>query len=106
MTYQSLAPTEVIAMPRTKRASAMIRLATVEGGLVWAVEAQRHYGDFLGFGEPLRVRDGKPDRVAPTRQAAIEAASARIRRGINEPDINAWLDALAGAQPDLFGEAA
>jgi hypothetical protein len=106
MTYQPLDPTAVLTMPKTKRASAMIRLAKVEGGFTWAVDFQRHHGDHLGCGEPLGTWDGKPNRLAPSRQAAIDAACDRIRRGIDEPDINAWLNGLTHAQPDLFGEAA
>ena len=103
--FEPIDQVEVLAMPKTKRASAMIRLARVEGGWTWAVDCARHHGDMLGHGEPLGRRPA-PSRITPTRQEAIDAGIARIRRAIDEPDINAWLESLSSAQPDLFGEAA
>ena len=108
---------EAIAMPKTPKASATIRLAICDEGVAWATDFCRRHSDHLGCFEPLgRWGSAPPSRCAPDRESAMEAAIARIRRGIDEPAINAWLASLTKPraptppalplQLDLFGAAA
>lgn len=90
---------------RCKTHTASIRMVEVDDGWSWAIDYQRRFGDHLGHGEPLGRRGGHidPARLAPSRDAALDAASAHIRSRIDDRPILEWLDGLAGTQPDLFG---
>ncbi|GEM_PF-4162827 len=110
-------PDEVLELPRPVKGwrgmgLAEIRLADLGAHWIWATGFQMHSGDFWGRGGPLM--DNEPYRT-PTRQDAIAAASANLRKSLfkraDEGDrdasaVMAWLDTLIPDQLDLFGAAA
>lgn len=112
------APHEVLTLPCDRKGwrgveTARIKLADLGGYWIWTTSFQMHSGDCLGSSSPLMddTRDGVPNSSrAPTRDAAIERASARLRRTL-EPRakeyadaraVLAWLETLRPAQGDLF----
>jgi len=107
LAWEAIEPVEVLHFQcKTHRAS--IRLAKDDDAWIWAVDFQRYFGDHLGHLEPLGLRGGHvdPARVSPTRQAALEAAAARIARHMPDRPLADWLASLTPAQADLFGEPA
>jgi hypothetical protein len=105
--WENIAPAETFPM-RCKTHTGLILLAPADGGWAWAACAARLQGDCLGFSEPLGMLNGQvnPRRFAPTRDAALAAAAAKIRERIPDKPMLEWLDGLAQSQPDLFGAVA
>jgi hypothetical protein len=93
-----------------------IRLANLGTHWIWATSFQLWSGDCWGSSSPLMDVDHTPhtNHRAPTRETAIEAASARLRKSLSDRatscrDARAvieWLDTLVPDQLDLFGAAA
>lgn len=91
---------------------AEIKMADLGTHWIWETGFQMHSGDFWGRGGPLTNHE--PYR-APTREDAIRAASADLRKSLSEragsgdADARAvlvWLDTLIPDQLDLFGAVA
>lgn len=111
-------PDERLCLPRSDRADfAYITLADMGTHWIWATGFQMWSGDFWGSSSPLMDLEPTPFSTcrAPTRKAAIQLASERIRRQLSdraaEGDrdavaVMAWLETLIPAQLDLFGAAA
>lgn len=109
---------EVLALPLPKKGwrglpLADIRLADLGDHWIWATGYQLHSGDWSGASNPLT--DGHSSHQAPSREAAVEAASAYLRARLakhaaeghaDAVAIVGWLASLNPAQLDLFGEAA
>jgi len=96
---------------------AEIRLADMGTHWIWATSFQMFSGDCWGSSSPLVDRDPTPLSTcrAPTREAAIELASAKLRRCLSgradegdrdAREVIAWLGTLIPDQLDLFGAAA
>ena len=96
---------------------AEIRLADLGTHWIWATSHQMHSGNWEGASSPLHDHEPTPysDHRAPTREAAIRAASAQLRGRLkaraDESDrdacaVMAWLDTLIPDQLDFFGAAA
>lgn len=108
---------ETLELPRTVKGwcgmgLAEIKLANLGTHWIWEAGFQMHSGDFWGRGGPLT--DHETYR-APTREAAIAAASVDLRKCLSKraaegdrdaSSVMAWLDALVPNQLDLFGAAA
>lgn len=108
---------EILDLPRAVKGwcgmgLAEIRLVDLGTHWIWATGFQMHSGDFWGSGGPLTNHD---PYKAPTREAAIEAASANLRKSLSTraeggdrdaSAVMAWLDSLIPNQLDLFGAAA
>lgn len=112
-------PTEHLFLPRNVKGwrgvnTADIKLADLGTHWIWATSFQMYGGDCHGSSSPLMDIE-TPVRTcrAPTREAAIAAASDELRRRM-EPKTDvadaravlAWLDSLNPDQLDLFGAAA
>lgn len=113
---------EVLELPRPVKGwrgmgLAEIRLADLGTHWIWATGFQMHSSDFLGSSSPLTNHEPTPysNCRAATRQDAIAAASANLRKSLSkraaEGDrdaaaVMAWLDTLIPNQLDLFGAAA
>lgn len=89
-----------------------IKLANLGAYWIWATSFQMHTGDCHGSSSPLW--DHEPTQFsnprAPSREAAIEAASAELGRRLTPRSehcadaraVLAWLGTLNPAQADLF----
>lgn len=114
-------PQETLFLARTVKGwrgcnLADIKLVDLGTHWIWATDFQMYTGDHSGSGSPLM--DLPPGRRlncrAPTRQAAIEAACAELRRRLEPRAVECkdaravieWLDSLIPNQLDLFGAAA
>ena len=95
---------------------AEVCLANLGTHWIWATSYQLWTGDCCGSSSPLMDMEPTPFSTcrAPTRQAAIELASAQLRKSLTPRaaecrDARAvleWLDTLTPDQFDLFGAAA
>src|SRR5690606_9938065 len=113
---------ETLELPRMVKGwrgvpTAEISLADMGSHWIWTTSFQMHSGDFWGSSSPLMDLEPTPVPTcrAPTRAAAIEAASAKLRKCLSgradEGDRDAsavitWLDTLIPDQLDLFGAVA
>jgi hypothetical protein len=81
--------------------SITIRLSESDDGWRYGLDTRERNG--CGISSPISA---SPDYL--TRASAIDRAVAWIRREHRDltPSASAWLDTLAGAQPDLFEERA
>jgi hypothetical protein len=111
-------PDERLSLPRKAGAdTAYITLADMGTHWIWATGFQIWGGDFWGSSSPLMDLEPTPFSScrAPTREGAIQMASAQLRKSLSkradEGDRDAtailvWLDSLIPDQLDLFGAAA
>jgi len=112
-------PDERFELPMPKKGwrgcpLAEIEIADLGTHWIWAVSYQMMTGNCAGRGSPLTDFD-RPwgTSRAPTRDAAIAAATADLRISMMKRGdcrdaraVLAWLDTLRPAQLDLFGAAA
>lgn len=115
-------PDETLELPRPDKGwrggpIAEIDLADMGTHWIWSTGFQMWSGDMWGSSSPLMDLEPTPYSTcrAPTREAAIELASAQLRKNLtkraDEGDRDAravltWLDTLIPDQFDLFGSAA
>lgn len=111
-------PDERLCLNRRDGADfAYITLANMGTHWIWATGFQMWSGDFWGSSSPLMDLEPTPYSTcrAPTREAAIELASAELRKSLSDraaagdrdaSAVVAWLDTLFPDQFDLFGAAA
>ncbi len=101
--WENIQPVEVLSL-RCKTHTALILMAPVPEGWTFSVDCSRLTGDVSGWAEPLGRRGGaiRPDRLAPSQEAALEAARAVILSRTPDRPLIEWLDSLKPAQPDLF----
>ncbi len=113
---------ETLELPRAVKGwrggpIAEIDLADMGTHWIWSTGFQMWGGDMWGSSSPLMDLEPTPFSTcrAPTREAAIELASAQLRKNLakraEEGDrdaraVIAWLDTLIPDQLDLFGAAA
>jgi hypothetical protein len=112
---------ETLALPRPVKGwrggpIAEIRLANLGTHWIWATGFQMLTGNCWGSSSPLMDLEPTPFSTcrAPTRQAAIELASAQLRKSLSPcaaeyreaRAVLEWLDTLIPDQLDLFGAAA
>lgn len=108
---------ETLELPRTVKGwrgmgLAEIKLANLGTHWIWATGYQMFSGNWEGAFSPLADHEA---HQAPSRDAAIGAASEYLRKRLSRRDdadaqsVRAWLDSLVSvipAQLDLFGAAA
>lgn len=94
---------------------AEIKLADLGAYWIWATGYQMFTGNWEGAFSPLSDHPRFAENRMPTREAAIEAASAYLRKRLGSRAVEgdadaravmAWLDCLIPNQLDLFGAAA
>lgn len=91
-----------------KNGTAEIRFGRVNGEWIFATGYAQRGGDCLGSGGPLGFTHGRTPESYATRDAALLAAMAQLRKTFDKRPVEMasqcqWLASLRPAQLDLFG---